>query len=305
MSSPGSRQQGERRQHEDPKRAARRRIAESTLEAIERGTYLDVDIKDDIATSKRNTRFYHPDTLLSSWASSQPPTPALPNKVTLVEISTLEGARLLSGTHSDDAQRKIGVLNFASALRVGGGFRSGAQAQEESLARSSTLYASLTTATAQQFYTLHNRNTKGGYYSHAMVYSPGVVVMKNDAGDWELPLKVDVLTSAAVNAGAARQTLWGRTAGAKEEVKIEAAMRERMARILYLFENQGAKDVVLGSFGTGVFRNDVGTVAQIWADLLFVPGARFAGSFENVVFAILGTSTFETFREVFAQYGHG
>ncbi|KAH8102189.1 hypothetical protein BXZ70DRAFT_58799 [Cristinia sonorae] len=305
MSRPGSRQQGERRQHEDPKRAARKRIAESTLEAIERGTYLDVDIKDDIAISKRSTRFYHPDSLLSSWASSQPPTPALPNKVTLVEISTLEGAKLLSGTHPDDAQRKIGVLNFASALRVGGGFRSGAQAQEESLARSSTLYASLTTATAQQFYTLHNRNTKGGYYSHAMVYSPGVVVMKNDAGDWEPPLKVDVLTSAAVNAGAARQTLWGRTAGAKEEVKIEAAMRERMARILYLFENQGAKDLVLGSFGTGVFRNDVGTVAQIWADLLFVPGARFAGSFENVVFAILGTLTFETFREVFAQYGHG
>ena len=126
--------------------------------------------------------------------------------------------------------------------------------------------------------------------------------MKDDGGNWVEPLKVDILTCAAVNAGQARQTLWGRTAGAKEEAKIEAAMRERMSRILFLFEMKGVRNIVLGSFGTGVFRNDVPTVAKIWADLLFAPGARFAGSFENVVFAILGTATFNTFKDVFRPY---
>lgn len=292
----------EREKREDSRRVARRKIAESTLEAIERGRYPDHDISADIEASTRNTRYYAPDSLLSTWASAQPPDPPLANNVTLAEVSTLEGARVLASMQGVD-RRKIGVLNFASAKKAGGGFRSGAQAQEESIARSSTLYATLQTSTAQQFYTLHNRDPKGGYYSHAMIYSPNVVLIKNDAGDWVDPLKVDILTSPAVNAGRARSSIFGRTAGPKEEPKIEAAMRERMARILFLFEIQGARDVVLGSFGTGVFRNDVTTVATIWADLLLVPGARFAGSFDHLVFAILGAETFATFKTVFGQYG--
>lgn len=293
-----------KRPPEDPRRKALRKIAESTLEAIEKGSYLDFNIRDEIARAKQSTRYYAPDSLLSTWASSQQPAAQLTTKVSLAEISTLQGAKFLSNMQDGAAPKKIGVLNFASALKAGGGFRSGAQAQEESIARASTLYATLQTSTAQQFYTLHNRDAKGGYYTHAMIYSPGVVLVKDDDGDWVEPLNVDVLTSAAVNAGRARNSLWGRTAGAKEEIKIEAAMRERMARVLYLFEVRETRNLVLGSFGTGVFRNDVATVAKIWADLLLVPGARFHGSFENVVFAILGKGTFETFKDVFEQYGH-
>ncbi|KAF9012724.1 hypothetical protein BDQ17DRAFT_1498306 [Cyathus striatus] len=34
---------------------------------------------------------------------------------------------------------------------------------------------------------------------------------------------------------------------------IDDTMKERMARVLYLFEKQGIRNVVLGSFGTGCF----------------------------------------------------
>ena len=83
------------------------------------------------------------------------------------------------------------------------------------------------------------------------------------------------------------------------EGKIETAMRERMARVLFLFERQGVRHLVLGSFGTGVFKNKVDTVASIWADLLVGDNARFAHSFEHVVFAVLGRDTYDTFRDVF------
>lgn len=160
------------------------------------------------------------------------------------------------------------------------------------------------TRVAQEFYTTHNRDPKGGYYSHAMIYSPNVVVFRDDQGGWVEPLAVDVLTSAAVNAGVVRQTLRGRLAGqGDEEARITATMEERMARILFLFESQGAKDIVLGSFGTGVFRNDIATVAGIWTKLLFTREARFKRSFENIMFAVLGRETFATFEEVFAPYG--
>jgi uncharacterized protein (TIGR02452 family) len=193
------------------------------------------------------------------------------------------------------------VLNFASAKKPGGGFLRGARAQEESIARSSTLYPTLKTDTAQQFYTLHKRDPQGGYYSHAMIYSPGVLLLRDDRGGWTAPTEVDILTSPAVNAGVARKTLYSMLAPNSVEGRIETTMRERMARILFLFEQQAVQDVVLGSFGTGVFKNDVGMVARIWADLLAVNDARFKCSFDRVIFAILGKPTFDEFKTVFIQ----
>ncbi|OJT13805.1 hypothetical protein TRAPUB_9652 [Trametes pubescens] len=288
-------------------------ITEGTLDAINDGHYtLDgtmYDLRVPVAVSKQHTQYYAPDSLLSTWQNSPPPT--RPNSdstnFSVLEVSTLEGVRLLHDALRPDTPNapahKIGVLNFASAKKPGGGFLSGAQAQEESIARSSTLHPTLMTRTAQAFYTLHNRDAKGGYYSHAMIYSPGVVVFRDDAGAWVPPALVDILTSPAVNAGVVRTTLHGRVAGAGVEDKIEQAMRERMARILFLFETKGVRSLVLGSFGTGVFKNNVGTVARIWADLLMGDGSRFKDSFDHVVFAVLGKDTYEEFRTVFASRG--
>ena len=83
---------------------------------------------------------------------------------------------------------------------------------------------------------------------------------------------------------------------AYEEQRIEAVMKERMARVLYVFESRGVERIVLGSFGTGVFRNKVEMVARLWAELL---KGRFAESFEQVVFGIVDEKTCEEFREVF------
>lgn len=291
----------------DPKasasRNARRDLAAETLAVIEKGRYLHHDLRTSIAASKQNTRYYAPDSLLSTWAAAAPRAQQHPRaKVALLEISTLEGARYIASAHAGATPPpKIGVLNFASAKKPGGGFLNGAQAQEESIARASTLYPTLMTTVAQQFYALHKHDPKGGYYTHAMVYSPGVIVFRDDQGGWLEPLVVDVLTSPAVNAGVVRQSLKGHVAGDAEEARIARTMRERMGRLLFLFESQGVRHVVLGSFGTGVFRNSVTTVASIWADLLLKPESRFARSFDSVVFAVLGKQTFAEFEAVFAD----
>ncbi|KIP08997.1 hypothetical protein PHLGIDRAFT_350265 [Phlebiopsis gigantea 11061_1 CR5-6] len=284
----------------DDRKNILRDIAASTISAIEHGSYLQHDIKHDIAVSRQGTRYYAPNSLLSTWASAERPQ-QIPAQTSLFEISTLEGIRFLAEQHAgQDTPPKIGVLNFASAKKPGGGFLNGAQAQEESIARSSTLYPTLMTAIAQAFYTLHNRDPKGGYYSHAMVYSPNVVVFRDDQGGWLAPLRVDVLTSPAVNAGVVRRALKDGADAQSEEEKIRRTMKERMGRVLYLFESQGVKNLVLGSFGTGVFQNDVSTVASLWAELLLEDGSRFQKSFDHVVFAVLGKKTFEDFETVFS-----
>jgi uncharacterized protein (TIGR02452 family) len=234
-----------------------RDIADETLKVIESGSYSlpDTNTSHDLSTKidslKTETRYYPADSILSTWESALPlqhDTPAC-TEISILEMSTIDGARYLSDTlTTQGVGDKIGILNFASAKNPGGGFINGAQAQEESLARSSTLYASLMTTEGQQFYTSHKRDPKAGYYSHAMIYSPGVVFIRDDAGGWMEPLEADVLVSAAVNAGVARR------AGDTAEARIEVAMKERMARILFLFNQQGVRNLVLGSFGTGVFR---------------------------------------------------
>ena len=292
-------------------RNERRAVAKSTLEIIEAGRYTvegdEYGIRPQLNTLLSGTRYYAPDSLLSVWPQ---PTPASnfsrsrPTEISIVEISTLEGANVLSSTpytSPEETKRRVGVLNFASAKNPGGGFLSGAQAQEESIARSSTLYPSLTCSTGERFYGPHKKDPKGGYYSHAMIFSPGVTVFRTDSGKLIEPYQVDVVTSAAVNAGVARRTLNGQVAGEAEEVKIGNVMKERMGRVLFLFEKHGIKDIVLGSFGTGVFQNKVSLVAAIWAELLIAPGARFANSFDRVVFAILGRSTFVEFKDTFEE----
>lgn len=286
----------------DKKRERLKTIAEGTLAAIEDGFFVVKDVRHDISAaltlSVPRTKYFAPDSLLSMWATMRPVSPTVHTGISVVEISSIDGIRLLSnGVHNTArAALRIGVLNFASATKPGGGFLNGAQAQEESLARSSTLYPTLTSPTAEAFYMLHDDDPKDGFYSHAMIFSPGVIFFRDDAGQWTKPCTADVLTCAAVNARAVSKHSDDSDSASSRIARI---MRERMARILYLFERQGVRKVVLGSFGTGVFGNDVALVAGIWRELLTADRARFRQSFTEIVFAILGRETYSTFRRVF------
>ena len=296
---------------DDAGRNERRAIAKSTLEIIEAGHYtvgeVEHDIRPQLDAMLSGTRYYAPDSPLSRWpqpTSTSDHTRRQTTEISLVEISTLEGAHLLSSTPDtspEGTRRRVGVLNFACAKYPGGGFQLGARAQEESIARSSTLYSSLISSTGEKFYDLHKKDPKGGYYSHAMIFSPDVTVFRTDSGKLIDPLQIDVVTSPAVNARVVRQTSNGHGTGEAEEFKIGEVMAERMARILFLFERHGIKDLVLGSFGTGAFQNKISVVAPIWAELLVAPGARFSNSFDRVTFAILGHPTFVEFSEAFQQ----
>jgi hypothetical protein len=112
--------------------------------------------------------------------------------------------------------------------------------QEESIARASTLYSSLITDAASQFYTryLDSEDPGNAYYTHAMVYSPGVVLIRDDDGEWRSPVEVDVLTSAAVNAGEIRHGLervemeYWRKRGEERRREKRNTMVERQTRRL-------------------------------------------------------------------------
>lgn len=125
-------------------RNERVKLAQQTLQIIEEGRYTTstnttVDIQELMSRCIEETVFYSPemlDALLEVERSTG--TDVMPIEV--VSETTLNGARRLV---AEEKYTRVGVLNFASARNPGGGFLGGSQAQEESLARSSGLYASL------------------------------------------------------------------------------------------------------------------------------------------------------------------
>ena len=273
-----------------------RNIADTTIAAINSGIV-------DVSSTQKNTCLFLEDApQLVKWQSSpRKRHNTNPVEINILPFTTLHAAQSLYSQHRN---LRIGVLNFASATRPGGGFLNGAQAQEESIARSSTLYVSLTTSAARPFYALHARDEKGGFYTHSMIYSPAIHILRDDNGEWARTFtKVDVLTCAAVNAGDVRKyTLRQNPADAEYDIRL--VMHERMGRILALFERKGARQLVLGSFGTGVFQNDVQSMAQLWRELLYAPGAPFAHSFDYVAFAIPDQETRRKFDMGFIGPGN-
>jgi uncharacterized protein (TIGR02452 family) len=210
----------------------------------------------------------------------------------VVNETTLEAAARVVAS---DMFERVGVLNFASAKNPGGGFLGGAQAQEESLARSSGLYTSL--QKCWEHYQFH-RSLGTCLYSDRMIYSPQCPVFRTDDGTLlEKPYVVDFITSPAPNAGAIRRN-------EPENVEhIVPVLRERGQKVLSLAAHQRCDALILGAWGCGVFQNDPATVAQMSSAHLS-DGEPYWGRFKRVVFAVLDNSSAQTtvaaFREQFA-----
>jgi uncharacterized protein (TIGR02452 family) len=183
------------------------------------------------------------------------------------------------------------ALNFASARNPGGGFLNGARAQEESLARSSALYASL--QHAPQYYET-NRRHGDCYYTDCAIYSPAVPVFREDSGTLlDEPYAVSFLTYPAANAGALRQH------GEFDEAKVEDTMRRRTADVLAFAAAEGHRTLVLGAWGCGAFGNDVDLVARLFADALAAPVRR---CFDRVTFAVYDTRPGQPFVAAFREH---
>lgn len=186
--------------------------------------------------------------------------------------STLAAARRLAA-----GGREPVALNFASARNPGGGFLGGSRAQEESLCRSSTLHACL----VGQPYYAHHAQARDAMYSAWILYSPGVPVLRDDAGPLlAAPWTCAFITAAAPNVKALRD------AGSPRLGEVPEVMAERIARVLAVAAREGHEDVVLGAWGCGAFGGDAELVASLFHAALTGP---FRGAFARVVFAVLDT----------------
>lgn len=237
-----------------------RAIARETVDVIERGGYDGVDLRAGVERAVAGTRLYLPDDVLP-----EPPPPTRP-EVEVIGGTTLAAARRIGGNPA--------CLVFASARNPGGGFLTGAQAQEESIARASALYPCLRTAFA--FYE-HHRAHPELVYSDRVIHSPAVPVFRDDKGAFLAePYPASFLTAAAPN----------RSAIARSQPEhlpdLPVILRRRAGRVLAVAAAHGHRTLVLGAWGCGVFGNDPAVVADAFAQALDA-----SPWFDRVVFAVL------------------
>lgn len=179
------------------------------------------------------------------------------------------------------------VMNFANAHHAGGGFRLGANAQEEALCRCSTLYRSITSSAASEMYK-YNNTRLSSVESDYMLYSPEVCVFRDEKCELlEVPFTASVITVPAPNRRGAALLASGK--------KIDETMIRRIKIMLMIAAEKGHRDLVLGAWGCGAFGNSPAKVAQLFYDVLIVNS--FGKMFENVSFAVYGKTEGKNFRE--------
>ncbi len=184
------------------------------------------------------------------------------------------------------------VMNFANSVTPGGGFLYGARAQEESLCRCSTLYASISSGPAMEMYR-YNRRHPSPVDSDYMLLSPSVCVFRDADGKLlNEPYPVSVFTIPAPNKrGLARLA---------PQEELDQVMTDRLHKFLLAAARYGYRNLVLGAWGCGAFGHDTERVAGYFYDLFFEKG--LAGYFDTVVFAILHDQRkLDAFSKVFGD----
>lgn len=261
------------------KRSTRAELARETLAILKRGRYVTPDgaavsIRREQTAAERDSVLYTPETLGELWPEV-PGETAAPTRFEVTNETTLSAARRLIEEHN---AREVCCLNFASAKHPGGGFLSGAEAQEESLARSSGLYPCIR---QMDGYYRSNHACGTALYTDHMIYSPNVHVIRDDTGRLlDKPLLVSFITAPAVNAGVVKE---------REPSNIRQILPTMGRRAEYVLKVAVAnrhKHLVLGAWGCGVFQNDPADVAEIFRRFLGAEGA-FNRAFNAVTFAVL------------------
>ena len=158
------------------------------------------------------------------------------------------------------------VLNFANAVQRGGGYLTGALAQEEDLCR---VIPALYPALLQLPYPLAPLAVPA---THALIQR-----VPSSYAVAPLATPVVVLTAAAPD-------LRGGVPSGAAAVAYAADMRQRVRAVLFAAQAAGCRDIVLGAWGCGVFRNDAQAVASFFVDALL--SSEWRHRFDNVVFAV-------------------
>ena len=188
-------------------------------------------------------------------------------------------------------EKKVAVLNFASATNPGGGVVYGSFAQEECLCRCSTLYFNLTEEKMHKGFYLSHIKQQNPLHNDDIIYTPEVVIFKTDTSypklmkeeNWK---SVNVITCAAPNLREKPSNIHnsgdGNVSVSISDNELQLLHEKRGAKILDVALAEKNQVVILGAFGCGAFRNKPEIVAKAYKNLI----EKYKFAFETIEFAV-------------------
>lgn len=205
-------------------------------------------------------------------------------RIEITHEGTFDAARRIKNTITE-----VCALNFANGFNPGGNLTSRGS-QEQHLCRQSNLYFCI--KDQNEMYDF-NKQRNNAYCSHYMIFSPNVVVFRNDNYELVFPRRVSVISAPAVNCS---------SIGDDDRNGVNRCMKNRCRRILQLAMATNNNAIILGAFGCGAFDNKPEDISRIFKELLI---DEFYGMFfTKIVFAIKGSPgvhdhTFDAFKKTF------
>ena len=280
-------------------RLERKKIAEETLQIIKKGSYCvpgghgsgkddSQCIREDIDRCDKLTNVLNLDCWEKLFEEIKLPDIFRRQRPT-IEVTDEYSITCCRRLH-EEGFKNITCLNFASAKNPCGGMLNGSIAQEESLGLCSALYSSL--SKQEHHYQANRKDPKNGLYQDSLVYSPGCPVFRDDITYKLLnqPFKVNFISCPAVNSGVTKAPI----------ALVKDTMRSRTKAILSIALKEGSDGLVLGAWGTGVFKNDVKDVANYFKECLIPNDSADPFSDQASSTSSNGSNASAAFKVVFA-----
>lgn len=179
------------------------------------------------------------------------------------------------------------VLNMASTIRPGGGYKTGAGAQEESLFRRSCLYLCL----KEEFYPLDLNS--GIYTPNAIIISESEAKLYNYLPN---PEYISFISFPALN-------LNNPDNSKIKQSDIDSLTYDKIDAIFKIALLNKHDTIILSAFGCGAFGNDPTNVANIFKQVIV--DRSYDKQFTNIIFAIIEDynsekhgGNYQTFKEI-------
>lgn len=241
----------------------RKAVQKETLECIKKSKSLQT-----FSTFRRFSHDMFPD---------QPVNTSKLN-VEVVKGDTLE----VTMRYQKDTGKRFCFLIMANAFHPGGGYLSGATAQEESVCRRTNV--------SEAF-----KHIKYPLDEFGGIYGRNVVIFRdteeNDYSFLKTPVATDCIFVAAYNNP--------KTVGNRMTYSYERKTYKKIMSLLEECKIRGAKNLILGALGCGAFSNPPEHVAELFKKALSLE--RYKNYFENVVFAIYDnrySNNYEVFKKI-------
>ena len=276
-------------------RTKRIEIFEDTIQYCERNTRLLESIKQ----TRQNTLLYRKPLKECSEAHK---TYEQPVNISVSTKRTLETAKQLHLRYKD---KRIGILNFASASNPGGDVIRGNNAHEEILCRCSTLYPCLNTIDLHQKYYDFHKQQRNQLYTDTCIITPGITVFKT-TGQWPQMCQesewfsIDVISCSAPDLRK-KDAAFNKYIYEDDTLiiygKIRKLLQHRIKGMLQAAVICNIDILVLEAFGCCTFFNSPYMVAEMYKEIL----KEFTYSFQKIEFSVFCTPTKRENYEIFSS----